>query len=239
MKLTCCIIENEPVCILYLSKLLQQWASETKCELLIDSTVSKRDFDKQNPLAYDILFIDIVLDEKEDGQNGIDIAREIRATSYTGELVFLTNFQDYVFEGYPVQALDYLIKPASYEKICHCMNQVLEKLTGKYFIYRTKDSILQIPYQNILYFSSSNHSAEIITKQKQYRIPQTLKNILKILPAQFAQCHRTLIVNMYHIESMSNREIFLSNQELLPISQTYLVSLRKNLLTLVKNRRKA
>lgn len=117
------------------------------------------------------------------------------------------------------------------------MNQVLERLAEKNFVYRIKDTIIQIPYYKILYFSSSNHSTDIITKEKVYRIPQTLRNILKMLPYQFTQCHRTIIVNLQHIENMNSKEIFLSNQKSIPIGRTYLYSLRKNFMSMIKNRR--
>lgn len=235
MNLSCCILENEFVYTDHLIKLLHQWEKETICELSIDTFYSASNFfENIKSKHYDILFIDIVLDN---GENGIDIAKNLRAISYSGDLVFLTNFQDYVFEGYPVHALDYLLKPATYDKIKHCMNQVLAKLTGSCFFYRTRDSVLQIPYQNILYFSSQNHSTEIITKQKYYTLPQTLRNILKILPEQFVQCHRTIIVNLIHIEFMNTTEILLSNQERIPIGRTYLKQLQQEVISLMQNRR--
>lgn len=174
------------------------------------------------------------LDQEE---SGLDAAKRLRAESYAAELVFLTNFQDYVFDRYPVHALDYLLKPASYEKISHCMNQVLRKCSDSCFFYRVRDSVLQIPYQNILYFSSRNHAIDIITVQKTYTIPQTLRNVLKILPGQFVQCHRTVLVNLSHIEFMNNSEILLSNQDRLPIGRMYLKKLQQDIISLVHERR--
>lgn len=235
MNLNCCILENELIYIDHLMKLLRQWQNETGCDLSVDTLCSASElYEAVSQKHYDILFIDIVLDNEE---NGLEAAKKMRSESYSGDLVFLTNFQDYVFEGYPVHALDYLIKPASYEKICHCMNQVLEKLSGSCFFYRVRDSVLQIPYQNILYFSSRNHTTEIITARKCYSVPQTLKNLLKILPAQFVQCHRTVIVNLTHIEFMNNTEILLSNQERIPIGRTYLKKLQQDIISLMQERR--
>ncbi|MCI7097763.1 MAG: LytTR family DNA-binding domain-containing protein [Lachnospiraceae bacterium] len=235
MNLNCCILENELIYIDHLMKLLRQWQNETGCDLSVDTLCSASElYEAISQKHYDILFIDIVLNN---GENGIDVAKKLRSESYSGDLVFLTNFQDYVFEGYPVHALDYLIKPASYEKIRHCMNQVLEKLSGNCFFYRIRDSVLQIPYQNILYFSSRNHSTDIITTQKCYPVPQTLRNLLKILPEQFVQCHRTVIVNLTHIEFMNNTEILLSNQERIPIGRTYLKKLQQDIISLMQERR--
>lgn len=58
-------------------------------------------------LATDVYFLDISLKE----ENGVDIAKKLRAHNYKGHIIFLTGFQEYVFEGYSVRALDYLLKP--------------------------------------------------------------------------------------------------------------------------------
>ena len=235
MNLNCCILENESIYTNHLTELLHQWENETSCNLSIDSFTSTEQFYQAiEQKYYDILFIDIVLDDTE---NGIEVAKNLRSSCPCGDLVFLTNFQDYVFEGYPVHALDYLLKPATYEKICHCMNQVLDKLTGSCFFYRIRNSILQVPYQDILYFSSYNHSTEIITTKKTYTVPQMLKKLLKILPEQFVQCHRTLIINLNHIEFMDNNEIILSNQEHVPIGRTYLKQVQQQLISLMQEKR--
>lgn len=235
MNLNCCILENEQIYTEHLIKLLRKWQSESGCDLSIDAICSAAElYQAVSENHYDVLFIDIVLDQEE---SGLDAAKRLRAESYAAELVFLTNFQDYVFDGYPVHALDYLLKPASYEKISHCMNQVLRKCSDSCFFYRVRDSVLQIPYQNILYFSSRNHATDIVTVQKTYTVPQTLRNVLKILPGQFVQCHRTVLVNLSHIEFMNNSEILLSNQDRLPIGRMYLKKLQQDIISLVQERR--
>lgn len=97
MNLNCCILENEPIYIEQLSILLHQWEVTVKCSLHIDSALSSSYFFQLNTNKYDIIFIDIVL---EKDMNGIEVARKLRTNSYPGDLVFLTNFQDYVFDGF-------------------------------------------------------------------------------------------------------------------------------------------
>lgn len=234
MNLNCCILENESIYIRQLSSLLEQWETESNCQLHIDWALSGIKFLQMDSKKYDIIFIDIILDND---QNGIEIARKLRADSFKGELVFLTNFQDYVFEGYPVHALDYIMKPASYERIRHCMEHVLEKATEANFIYRENDTINKVPYSDILYFSSSNHAVNIVTVKKTGRITQGLQNVLKNLPSQFVQCHRTIIVNIDHIEQIKKNELILSNQEVLPIGRKYLETLRRTFVEMIKKRR--
>ena len=235
MKLNCCILENETIYTEHLIQLLYQWQNNSSCSLMIDTVCSAAElYQLIHQKYYAVIFIDIVLDH---GENGIDVAKSLRSESYDGDLVFLTNFQDYVFDGYPVHALDYLLKPASYEKISRCMNHVLKKHSGSYFFYRTRNSVIQVPYRNILYFTSRNHSTELITEDQCYSVPQTLRNLLKTLPEPFVQCHRTVIVNLAHIEYMNNTTILLSNKEQVPIGRTYLKKLQQDLISLMQERR--
>ena len=64
-----------------------------------------------------------------------------------------------------------------------------------------------------------------------------LKKLLKTLPNQFVQCHRTLIINLNHIELMNNNEIILSNQEHVPIGRTYLKQVQQQLISLMQEKR--
>ena len=114
---------------------------------------------------------------------------------------------------------------------------MLEKIVFQNFIYQFKNIYLQIPYQDILYFSSNNHSTNLIAAQKQYQIPRALKDIFKLLPFQFSQCHRTIIVNLDNIETMTSKEILLTNQEHIPIGQRYVKSLQTDFINLIKRRR--
>ncbi len=237
MELRCCIIEDEVVYIKQLKNLLVKWQIENNCPLLIENVCSEKEFFEKNFKQYNIIFIDILLDNITTKYNGITIAKKIRSNNYTGEFVFITNFQNFVFEGYTVHALDYILKPISYEKINNCLNQVLEKIVFQNFIYQFKNIYLQIPYQDILYFSSNNHSTNLIAAQKQYQIPRALKDIFKLLPFQFSQCHRTIIVNLDNIETMTSKEILLTNQEHIPIGQRYVKSLQTDFINLIKRRR--
>ena len=50
-------------------------------------------------------------------KNGIDICTQLRKNGYQGDIIFLTAFREYVFDGYQAQAINYLLKPVSPEAI--------------------------------------------------------------------------------------------------------------------------
>lgn len=227
MNLNCCIVEDEKIYSEELYTLLVNWSNQSDCPVTVASAVCDRELLALPFLQYDIIFIDIML---KNSLTGIEIAQTLRDKNYTGEIVFLTSFCEYVFEGYPVNAMDYLLKPVSSEKISRCMDRLAQKLLDRYFIFRQKSGILQIPYQNILYFSSENHNTNVITLHDSQQLAQSLRKILKILPGQFSQCHRTLIVNRNHIIRMDCQELTLTNGEYLPIGKSHLRGLQQDIL---------
>lgn len=165
--------------------------------------------------------------------NGVMFAKELRKHNYKGEIVFLTAFQEYVFEGYQVQALNYLLKPVVLEEVELCMNTVYQKLIKDYYLLQNQNSLIKIPYYSIIYFSSAKHYVDIISTEQIYRQRIAFKEVLSVLPSGFFQCHRTIIINIEHIYSMEGNSIFMSNGNVLPVSKTYIKQIRSAIINSV------
>lgn len=218
MEIKICIIEDEAQFQISLQKLIEEWGEKNDVIPVISVDSSGKNLTHKNCVDYHIIFLDIQLKE----MTGIEAAHKLRAMNYKGEIVFLTAYREYVFEGYSVHALNYFLKPIRYEEVDYCLQFVKNQLSASYFTYRYHSDIIKIPYNDILYFSSNNQYVEIYTLISTYRQINTLKKILTYLPEQFMQCHRTIIVNIQHIEKLIGKEIYLFNGTQLPISNTYL-----------------
>lgn len=160
--------------------------------------------------------------------NGMDIAKQIRQDGYDGEIIFLTSFCEYVFGGYKVHALNYLLKPLETEALYSCLNEVRESLQTNYYVFRNNQAIVQIEYRDILSFSSFLHNVDILTRNEHFNQNATLSSILSHLPKQFVRVHRSHIVNMAHIHKISGNKITLSNRTMVPIGRQYLNDVRKS-----------
>ena len=78
----------------------------------------------------------------------MDIAKQLRKDGFCGNIIFLTAFSEYVFDGYHVQALDYLLKPISQNKLEQCMKPILRNMQGSYHVYKTKTETIKMrPFQ--------------------------------------------------------------------------------------------
>lgn len=222
MEIKVGIIENEDICATHLVNLLKQWSSLRQCEVLYNVYLSGEDILSKPEIDYNILFIDIQLSNI----NGVETAKQIRKNKYTGAIVFITAYNEYVFEGYEVRALNYILKPITVDKLFSCMDTILKSVQSENYILRNRDIVEIIPYNQIIYILSAKHHMELVTLNITYRHWISIKNIMKILPIQFIQCHRTVIINISHIKRLQGHSAIMSNDVCLPISNTFIENVR-------------
>lgn len=213
--------------------MLQQWSEENRTILDVVSFDCGELFLHSEIDSIALVFLDIQMS----GLDGVETAHQLRENGFTGELVFLTGFSEYVFQGYDVRAFNYLLKPPSYTQIAKCVDYVAEKLHEQRYTFRYRGSVIQIPYSKILYFSSANHYTNIVTTEDKLKQLEPMRSIHAYLPSQFLFCHRTIIINMDHVVMLKGRDLLLSNEETIPVSQKHLADVRLALLTYVESMR--
>ena len=226
MTINICVIEDEELFQEQILKIAKQYETEKNVNLKVTCYDTFKKSLLINTEQFHVFFLDIQLTN----ENGVNIARQLRNAGYTGAIVFLTSYEEYVFDGYDVNALNYLLKPLTYEHFSRCINRILERLESKYFSFRYKGTYERVPYDNILYFTSRNQYTEIIKKEDTQLIHEPLKNILGILPLQFVQCHRTVILNLDYVEKIMKKDAYLSDGTVIPISRQYLNTVREQFL---------
>ncbi len=176
------------------------------------------EFQKQ-PDLLDILFLDIELG----GVTGIDAARALRKKSGHFELIFVTGFSDYVFNGYEVGALNYILKPYQPEKIRAVLQSALEKLhknRDHYFPIQQKNQIRKVPLSEILYFTSDLRKIVLTTRNEKLEFYGKLSEIKEQLPAVFVRVHQRYIVHLKYVDQIDSQGILLGSQ-LIPVSRKY------------------
>ena len=95
------------------------------------------------------------------------------------------------------------------------------------YIFNDYKTTLQIPYNEIICFTSLKHSVDILTTKDIFKQRSTLNTIAGYLPECFIRCHRSNIVNMKHIYKIEGTTISLSNHLTLQIGRSYLNDVRK------------
>lgn len=174
---------------------------------------------ERQPFLLDILFLDIELG----GMSGVDAAKSLRQKSEHFELIFVTGYADYVFNGYEVNALNYILKPYQPEKIKSVLRTALERLeihTERYYPVQTQSQTRRIPLSEILYFTSELRKAVLVTKTERIEFYGRLPEILEELPPSFVRAHQRYIVHLKYVEQMDQKNLFLGGQ-LIPVSRKY------------------
>lgn len=172
-----------------------------------------------SPGLLDIIFLDIEMGSI----NGVDTAREIRRRNQEVILVFVTGFSDYVFNGYEVGALNYILKPYQEEKLSQVLKQALQKLEQhekKFLLLQSQNQIHRIPINQILYLTSDLRKVVVVTKEGMVECYGKLSDFAKELPVAFIRVHQRYLVNMAYVEVMESASLQLWGKAV-PISRKY------------------
>lgn len=220
MKLNIAIIDDQAVDRAKLKEEIAKWSHERNCAVDImeyerGDIFLSRGFDNINTVH--IVFLDVQMN----GITGIDVAKSLREHDYLGDIVFLSAFREYVFNGYEVHALNYLLKPIVSQSLYLCLDEAYRKCANAFYTIRCGSEINTIPYTNIICFSSRLHTVEILTVDGLYVQNVSLNNSIEFLPNEFVRVHRCFIVNLAHVRSISGKNVVLSNQKTVPIGRTY------------------
>jgi DNA-binding LytR/AlgR family response regulator len=151
----------------------------------------------------------------------MELADIIRRTNKDIAIVFTTNMKEYAIKGYTVNAMQYLLKPVRKEDCFNCLNKVYQsERIKKYFLFNDLDKTIRIPHEDIIYIEKFAHNATIITVKDRYTLRKTISQLLEELNRDlFVHCHKSYIINIRHMESLSKKFAFMSNNAEIPLSK--------------------
>lgn len=221
MKIKIAILEDETLAAKDLKCKLSEWSTHRNFEIELSEYCSGEDFWIQNTgvdlNSYAAFFLDIQMNKI----SGLEVAQKLRKDGYLNHIIFLTSFREYVFHGYEVHAMNYLLKPVKIEPLFRCLDEIAAFLSADSYFCKTKQELVRIPYKNILTFSSNLHYVDILTLSDHFCQYTTLNGIASSLPQEFIRIHRSCIVNMAHIYKISGSKMILSNHMTAQIGRTY------------------
>ena len=178
----------------------------------------------------DLLFLDIQMPEIK----GTDLAKLV--PNHT-QVIFTTAYSEYALEGFELSALDYLLKPISFERFLSAVNKAKP---NKEVYTKDKDSadsitiksgydLHKLKYEDILYIESDSEYVNFYLGDKKFMSLQSLKKLIELLPTdQFMRVHRSFIVNRKKVTSLKGRDIYIGNKEI-PVSAQYFDAVKEEL----------
>lgn len=205
-----------------LTSQIKNWANEKDIDISIDSFATAESFLFQwsEHKEYDIIFLDIKLNQ----MSGIELSNIIREKDKTIDIVFVTGFFKYALHGYRVGALQYLMKPVNISDLHFCLEKTKERINSKdedsALIIESGKKIIRLDYNEIYYCIMFSPYMDIHTDTEKITLREKISEMEKKLPDDyFVRCHRSYIVNVKHVKSISKSHVFLENGEKIPISR--------------------
>ena len=172
---------------------------------------------REESAPHDIMLLDIQMG----GQDGVSLARELRAHSESMVIIFVTGMADFIHEGYDVSALHYLMKPVDEEKLFAVLSRAAKQVakTEQFLLLPVDGETLRVLIGDIMYIESFAHCIEIGLTSDIITVKMPAYKLEQQLSEGFVRCHRSYLVGMKHINKITKADIVLDNGKAIPLSR--------------------
>ncbi len=224
-KIKSLIVDDEPVA----REIIQTYCSHLPNLLVVAScsnALEAKAILKQHKI--DILFLDInmpVLD-------GIAFLKTLKNQP---QVIFTTAYKEYAIDAFDLSAVDYLLKPFSFERFIIAIDKAIEKLniskdlfkeeheiTKENFVFIKADGkIFRTLHDNLLFAEANGNYTKVVTTQTTFLTGMTFSNFEELLPkAIFLRVHRSFIINKLKITHIEGNMVLIDKIEI-PIGNNY------------------
>lgn len=191
-----------------------------------------------NNKQIDIIFSDIDMPEL----SGTALLKTLK---YKPVFIFISSYNQYAAESFDLDAIDFVVKPATFERLLKSANKAIEYIELKksaqtiqsdireeddYFFFRETKGITKLKYNDVIYIESMGDFSKIYTSCEKHIILVGLKNLEKQLPNQFMRVHKQYIINVNRISTLTAHELHLENNFIVPISASAKQELLENVI---------
>jgi DNA-binding LytR/AlgR family response regulator len=233
-KIICLAVDDEPPALEVLKKYIAAMPNLQLAGTCADALEALTVLQQH---TIDLLFLDIQMPQLF----GTDLVRTLKNPP---KVIFTTAFRKFAVEGFELDAVDYLLKPISFERFLKAVNKVMgaafqtatlsdannnvkNNQAEGYISLRADRKNLKIPLNDILYIESLKDYIKVVTTSKTVVAKQSISSLEEMLPkGLFIRIHRSYIVSLDKIESYTNDLVGIGKQEF-PISRMYRYEVNK------------
>lgn len=176
----------------------------------------------------DLVFLDINMPH----MTGVEVAKIINNRAM---IIFTTAYQDYAVEGFELEAIDYLMKPFSYDRFCKAIDRANELLTlrqdkergvqsntNAHIMVKSESTLVKIEIDSIIVIEGLKDYIKIITTHKRYVTKNTMKNIEQNLGGfGFVRVQKSYVVNLSRVISFEGETLTMEGDIMIPVGQQY------------------
>lgn len=227
-KIRCLVIDDEPPA----REILMQYISCVGALVLVGSCSNAIEaFSFLNENQVDLLFLDIEMPQLL----GTDFIRTLKNPP---KVIFTTAYRKYAVEGFELDAVDYILKPISFERFLKAVTKALQmefsneqvstmpkddqsEIANSYLFFRADRKMVKVFFDEILFIESLKDYIKIVTSSKSIITKYVLSTLEEMLPAnRFLRIHKSFIVNVSKIDSYNADSIQILKNDL-PIGRFY------------------
>ena len=218
----CMIIEDEPLAQNILKKYIGEVSSLELVAVCSNALEAQETIQLQN---IHLLFLDINLPKL----SGINFLRTLPAPPL---VIFTTAYPEFAVEGFELDAIDYLVKPFSFERFLKAANKALNKINRQpailndkpaddFIFLKSDKKVYKIDLDDIVYAEATGDYVKVITREGQYTSNITLKRLLEELPSNlFVRVHKSFIISANKIKFFEGNYIKVGQADI-PIGAAY------------------
>ena len=227
MKIKCIAIDDEPLALEQIGSYVQKTPF---LELIATCKNAYEALDILKEKEVDLMFIDIDMPDI----SGLDLVKSLVKKP---QIIFTTAYSEYAFEGFQVDAIDYLLKPINYAAFLKAANkskiwfeanspekaEQQPKSDRKEIFVKSNYKVVRILLADISYIESANEYIKIfLDNQEVITTFMRLKNIEELLPAgDFMRVHKSFIINLNKILAVDRNRIFIDKKKHIPVGEQY------------------
>lgn len=182
--------------------------------------------------SVDLLFLDIEMPKL----SGIGL---VKSLAVRPKIIFTTAHKDYAWDGFELGAVDFLLKPISFERFLRAVQKMTQAVGAsvaepdakaeRFLFFRSERKMVKVPLDEILFVESLKDYVKVVLPTRQIITKQTITTVEDMLPPrEFLRVHRSYIVNRKKLDSYTSHSLFIGREEI-PIGPLYRLDTHRQL----------
>lgn len=225
MKLNCIIIDDEPLSQDVIEDFVKA-CPELNLVGICNDALEAGELLKKKPV--DLLFLDVNMPKL----SGIGFVKSLKKPPL---VILVTAYPEYAIEGFEIDALDYLLKPVSFERFRMAVNRALERFSSieepqaNHIMVRANKKNYRINFNEIVYLEAHGDYVRFITEEQALMVHGTMKDFIEKLPGnKFERIHKSYVISLAKVIYLEGNQVTLGKHKL-PVSLSYKDSLMTKL----------